>query len=60
MIRRLDVVWYWLLCRVHRWIGDRVLAWCRRDRVRREEAEPRGRAVRRLQENLARQKAHLN
>ncbi len=60
MIRRLDKVWYGLLCRAHVWIMCRVAAHSRRDLARKGNGKPCGEAVHRLRQELARQKPHLN
>ena len=60
MIRRLDNLWYRVLYTAHCWILFRVAAHCQRDMARKEKATARGEAVRRLREELAWQKPHLN
>jgi hypothetical protein len=60
MIRGLDNLWYLLLNRVHLWILNRVAAHCERDMGRKVRAKARGEAVRRLRQELERQKPHLN
>ena len=60
MIRRLDKLWYGLLCRAHVWIMCLVAAHSRRELVRNGKAKPRGESVDRLVEHLAGQKPHLN
>jgi hypothetical protein len=60
MMRRLDNLWYGLLHRVHRWILSRVAAHCERDMGRATRAKCRRDAVRRLRQELAWQKPHLN
>ncbi len=60
MIRRLDELWYRLLCEAHVWILCRVHAYCRRDMGRATRAKCRRDAAERLRQELAWQKPHLN
>ena len=60
MMRRLDKLWYGLLCEAHVWIMRQVAAHSRREMARTGQAKPRGESLHRLHENVARQKPHLN
>ncbi len=60
MMRRLDRVWYELLCMANNWIFNRVEAYCRRYEARGAKAKDRRDAAARLEQELARQKPELN
>ena len=60
MMRRLDKLWYGLLVKVHLWILCRVEAYCRRYSARGATRKSRRELLRRLRQELAWQKAHLN
>ena len=60
MMRRLDKYWYRVLVALSWWTVLRARACARRAMARKAKAKPRGEAVHRFRQELARQNPHLN